>query len=243
MKSFIPWIGGKSQLAKKITGEFPDKFGRYIEVFGGGASVLFSSEKHAKIEVYNDANGDLVNLFRCIKYHREELQKEIRYCLNSREMFSEFRQKLSCAGFTDIQRAAMFYVLVKTSFGADTDSYGCSVKKIGTERFEEIEKRLADVVIEHKDFEELIKQYDRPDALFYCDPPYHTTERHYSEKFSEADHYRLNGVLKALKGRFILSYNDDIFIRELYKNFNIQAVSRSNNLSSGQFKEVIIKNY
>lgn len=75
MKSFIPWIGGKSLLAKKITAEFPDSFGRYIEVFGGGASVLFSSEKHAPIEVYNDANGDLVNLFRCIKYHREELQK------------------------------------------------------------------------------------------------------------------------------------------------------------------------
>lgn len=243
MKSFIPWIGGKSCLAKKITAEFPEKFGRYIEVFGGGASVLFASEKHAKIEAYNDANGDLVNLFRCIKYHREELQREIRYYLNSREMFLDIRQKLSCTGFTDIQRAAMFYVLVKTSFGADADSYGCSVKKIGTERFEEIEKRLADVVIEHKDFEALIKQYDRTDALFYCDPPYHKTEDNYSERFSEEDHYRLNGVLTALKGRFILSYNDDDFVRRLYKDFNIQAVSRCNNLSSGQFKEVIIKNY
>ena len=243
MKSFIPWIGGKSQLAKKITAEFPEKFGRYIEVFGGGASVLFSADKHAKIEVYNDANGDLVNLFRCIKYHREELQKEIRYYLNSREMFGDIHQKLSCSGFTDIQRAAMFYVLVKTSFGANADDYCCSVKKISTGRFEEIEKRLAVVVIEHKDFEQLIKQYDRSDALFYCDPPYHKTEDNYSERFSEADHYRLNGVLRVLKGRFILSYNDDDFIRELYKDFNIQTISRGNNLSSGQFKEVIIKNY
>lgn len=243
MKSFIPWIGGKSLLAKKITAEFPQNFGRYIEVFGGGASVLFSADKHAKFEVYNDANGDLVNLFRCVKYHREELQKEIRYYLNSREMFADIRKRLDCPGFTDIQRAAMFYVLIKTSFGADADSYGCSVKKIGTERFEEIEKRLANVNIEHKDFEALIKQYDRPDALFYCDPPYHTTERHYAEHFSETDHYRLNSVLTALKGRFILSYNDDDFVRELYKSFDIQAVSRQNNLSTGQFKEVIIKNY
>lgn len=45
MKSFIPWIGGKSLLAQKITAEFPADFGRYIEVFGGGASVLFASEK------------------------------------------------------------------------------------------------------------------------------------------------------------------------------------------------------
>lgn len=243
MKSFIPWIGGKSLLAKKIAAEFPNDLGRYIEVFGGGASVLFSSEKHAKIEVYNDANGDLVNLFRCIKYHREELQKEIRYYLNSREMFGDIRQKLSCTGFTDIQRAAMFYVIVKTSFGGDARSYGCFSREIKTDNFADIEKRISSVEIEHKDFEKLIKQYDRTDALFYCDPPYHTTEKHYSEKFSEADHYRLNGVLTALKGRFILSYNDDDFVRELYKDFNIQAISRQNNLSYGQFKEVIIKNY
>ena len=145
--------------------------------------------------------------------------------------------------FTDIQRSAMFYVLLKTSFGADGRSYGCFSREIKTDSFEQVEKRIAGVEIEHKDFEELIRQYDRPDALFYCDPPYHTTEKHYSEKFSEADHYRLNGVLMTLKGRFILSYNDDDFVRELYKDFNIQGVSRPNNLSSGQFKELIIKNY
>ena len=243
MKSFIPWIGGKSLLAKKIKAVFPESFGRYIEVFGGGASVLFSEDRHAPIEVYNDANGQLVNLFRCIKYHPEELQKEIKYYLNSREMFGNIRKRLECPGFTDIQRAAMFYVTVKTSFGADTDTFGCSVKRIDTSGFELIAKRLERVVIEHKDFEALIKQYDRPDALFYCDPPYHTTEKHYSEKFTEADHYRLNAVLTALKGRFILSYNDDDFIRELYKDFNIEAVSRQNNMSSGAFKEVIIKNF
>lgn len=243
MKSFIPWIGGKSQLAKKIKSHFPESFGRYIEVFGGGASLLFSADKHAPIEVYNDANGQLVNLFRCVKYHCEELQREIRFYLNSREMFGDIRKRLECPGFTDIQRAAMYYICVRISFGADTDSFGCAPKSLNTARFEEIEKRLERVVIEHKDFETLIKQYDRPDALFYCDPPYHTTERHYSERFSEADHYRLNAVLTGLKGRFILSYNDDDFVRDLYKNFNIESVSRSNNLSSGAFKEVIIKNY
>ena len=137
----------------------------------------------------------------------------------------------------------MFYVAVKTSFGADTDSFGCSVKRIDTSGFDAVSKRLERVVVEHKDFEALIKQYDRPDALFYCDPPYHTTEKHYSEKFTEADHYRLNGVLKALKGCFILSYNDDEFIRELYKDYNITPLSRQNNLSKGSFKEVIIKNF
>lgn len=243
MKSFIPWIGGKSQLAKRIISEFPEKFERYIEVFGGGASVLFAADKHAPMEVYNDANGQLVNLFRCIKYHREELQREIRYYLNSREMFLYCRDRLDCSGFTDIQRAAMYYLCIKVSFGASVDSFGCAPKGLDTARFEEVEKRLERVLIEHKDFEELIKQYDRPNALFYCDPPYHTTEKHYSERFTEADHYRLNTVLTALKGHFILSYNDDDFVRELYKGFKIVSVERQNNLSKGSFKEVIIKNF
>lgn len=243
MKSFIPWIGGKSLLAKKIIAHFPEGFGRYIEVFGGGGSVLFSADKHAPIEVYNDANGQLVNLFRCIKYHSVELQREIKFYLTSREMFSDIKARLNCPGFTDIQRAAMFYVLVKMSFGADSRTYGCSCKNINTDSFDDIAERLKRVNVEHKDFEALIKQYDRPDALFYCDPPYHTTEDCYEAVFTDTDHYRLNAVLRALKGRFILSYNDDDFVRELYKDFNIVAVERQNNLSSGRFKEVIIKNY
>ena len=52
MKSFIPWIGGKSLLAKKIVSMFPDDFDRYIEVFRGGGSVLFAKDKHAPLEVY-----------------------------------------------------------------------------------------------------------------------------------------------------------------------------------------------
>lgn len=243
MRSFIPWIGGKTLLAKKIIAEFPNDFGRYIEVFGGGASILFAKEKHAKIEVYNDANSELVNLFRCIKYHREELQKEITGYINSREIFYELREHMKCSGFTDIQRAAMFFVMIKISYGADGRTYGCGNKYADTSLFANVEKRLQRVNIEHKDFEELIKQYDRPDALFYCDPPYHTTEKHYAEKFSVDDHYRLNTALKGLKGRFILSYNDDDFIRSLYQNYTIIPVERNNNLSSGTFKELIIKNF
>lgn len=99
------------------------------------------------------------------------------------------------------------------------------------------------VVIEHKDFENLIKVYDRSTALFYCDPPYHGTEKYYDVPFTEADHIRLRDTLAAIKGKFLLSYNDDEFIRELYKGFKIESAERDNNLSSGKYKELIIKNY
>ena len=99
------------------------------------------------------------------------------------------------------------------------------------------------VVIEHKDFENLIKVYDRPKALFYCDPPYHSTEKYYDVQFTEADHIRLRDTLKNIKGKFLLSYNDDEFIRELYNGFKIDAVERQNNISGRRFKELIITNY
>lgn len=69
MNSFITWIGGKNSLKKEICSRIPEKCDRYIEVFGGAAWVLFAKEKHAGMEVYNDANGDLVNLFRVVKCH------------------------------------------------------------------------------------------------------------------------------------------------------------------------------
>lgn len=243
MKSFIPWIGGKSLLASRIVSMFPESFSRYVEVFGGGGSVLFARDKHAKLEVYNDANGDLVNLFRCIKYHREELQREISGYINAREVFEDIKDRRDTRGFTDIQRAAMFYIQIRISYGADARTYGCNSQNMSTDRLPEIEKRLSRVVIEHKDFENLIKVYDRPTGLIYCDPPYHKTERHYSCTFSEDDHLRLKQCLNGVQGAFLLSYNDDEFIRELYGDYDITPVERQNSLSSGMFRELLIKNY
>ncbi len=183
MKSFIPWIGGKTLLAKKIISEFPENFGRYIEVFGGGASVLFAAEKHAKIEVYNDMNGKLVNLFRCLKYHRGEPEREIDGYVNSREVFYDLRERLKCRGFTDIQRASMFFTLIKLSFGANCKDYCCCTRTLDTSRFAQVSERIKNVVIENRDFKELINQYDRPDAFFYCDPPYYRSEKCYTNTF------------------------------------------------------------
>ena len=137
-------------------------------------------------------------------------------------------------------------MLIKISYGADVRTYGCNKKNLSSDYLEKIEQRLnggSGVVIEHKDFESLILVYDRPKALFYCDPPYHKTEKYYDAVFTKDDHERLNTCLKALKGRFILSYNDDEYIRQLYRDFSIIPVQRQNNLSKGMFNELIIKNF
>lgn len=251
MNSFISWIGGKKALRKKIIEQFPGKgdFERYIEVFGGAGWVLFSSDKHAEMEVYNDINGDLVNLFRCVKYHPEELQRELNFLLMSREQFFDAVNQKDMRGLTDIQRAARFWTVIKESFGSDLRSFGVRAKNIESAKdyIVTVSKRLRKVVVENGDFEKILKTYDKDSALFYLDPPYYETEKYYPDRFMPEDHIRLKQCLDKIKGKFILSYNDCEFIRELYAEYIIIEVDRTHNLINREkkprYRELIIKNY
>lgn len=250
MNSFITWIGGKKQLRKKIISLFPEETPeRYIEVFGGAGWVLFGKDVPAgQTEVFNDINSNLINLYRCVKYHAAELQRELNWLFMSREQFCNFKNQINCDGFTDIQRAARYFYLIKASFGGNHKNFGCDTKNIkgSIDYLLEVKDRLERVVIENKSYEDLIKVYDRKKALFYCDPPYHNTEKYYDNSFTEDDHIKLKDCLSKIKGNFILSYNDDDFIRNLYKEFNIKSIERANNLvfkNKGKFKELIITNF
>ncbi len=250
MNSFISWIGGKKLLRKKVLEQFPDPetYGRYIEVFGGAGWVLFSRDKHAPMEVFNDVNGELINLYRVVKYHPEALQKELEWLFMSREQFFDELNR-NTRGLTDIQRAARFFCLIKESFGADCKSFGVRsrVMKKTVDYLKEVSDRLNRVVVENHDFEQLIKTYDRPDALFYLDPPYYEAEKYYPDRFNPEDHGRLRDCLGNIKGKFVLSYNDCQQIRNLYEGYTVIEVDRADNLvnksESRRYKELIIKNF
>uniref|UniRef100_UPI0035A0421E DNA adenine methylase n=1 Tax=Clostridium sp. TaxID=1506 RepID=UPI0035A0421E len=167
------------------------------------------------------------------------------------ELFYDFVSQYNTRGMTDIQKAARFFMLIKTSYGSDYRSYGCVKKDVNVmiKYLTEIQERLSGVVIENKDFQDLLKVYDKEGSLIYLDPPYYGTERYYQVQFSKEDHIRLFDCLKKVKGKFILSYNDCEFIRQLYKDFNMDEVERNHNLL-GKYKdkkhiysELIITNY
>ena len=285
MNSIISWVGGKKALRDLIYQKMPKEFGRYIEVFGGGGWVLFGRRPDAAMEVYNDFNSDLANLFRCVRDQPMAFLKELGFLpLNGRDEFFVLRKFLEQEEFTDafmrqelelaqreltpvqfeeiraillekaqlydIRRAAAFFKVIRYSYGSGCTSYGCQPFDI-RKTFDLIwqgSRRLKDTVIENKDFEELIKQYDRENAFIYCDPPYYLTEGHYAVEFRREDHFRLRDTLKNCQGKFLVSYNDCEFIRELYQDFRIETVSRLNNLaqrydSGCEYAEVLISNY
>ena len=252
MDSFISWIGGKKLLRNEICARFPgEDVGKYVEVFGGAAWVLFHKEKHAKFEVYNDINSHLVNLFKCVKHHPKAIKEELENTLNSREIYNSYKKLYKAESLTDIQRAAKYFYMVKASFGSKVSTFGAKTQDISNaEYLEAFMGRLKKVIIENKPFQALIKQYDRPNTLFYCDPPYFGTERYYDTgdvPFDKTSHEQLAEILRNIKGKVLVSYNNDAYIKKLYRGFNIEEISRPNNLSNkaGQtpYCELLIRNY
>ena len=102
----MSWVGGKKALREEVVKRFPLFYERYVEVFGGGGWVLFHKAPGNDFEVYNDYNGLLANLYRCVRDKPDLLINALKYVLNSREDFDRARLALRRKRTTDIQRAA-----------------------------------------------------------------------------------------------------------------------------------------
>ena len=283
MNSIISWVGGKKALRDLIYLRMPPQYDRYIEVFGGGGWVLFGKPPDKCMEVYNDFNSNLANLFYCVRERPMALIKELSFLpLNSRDEFVTLRKFLTMEEFRsehlseemeivthflkepeaaeirdilmeraavgDVKRAAAFYKIIRYSYGSGCTSYGCQpfdIRKTFTILWE-ANRRLKDTVIENKDFEALIHQYDRPNAFFYCDPPYYEAEDCYAVGFPKEGHQRLHDALLECQGYVMVSYNYCPFIVDLYKEFYIFYTTRPNSMSQtagSEYEEVIITNY
>ena len=254
INSFMAWVGGKKALRDEILARFPRNYKRYIEVFGGAGWVLFHKPPGNDFEVFNDFNGNLVNLYRCVREQPEALRNELRYMLNSRLDFEEMKGLLhSQAVLPDVRRAAYYYALIRYSYAAGTSTFGSQPHAMWN-NFPLIESaagRLQKVVIENKDCVKLIRQYDRPESFFYCDPPYYNADQYYEAVSSDGfDHAGLADALLGIKGKFLLSYNDCPEIRALYDRPGIvvEGISRLSNIAQRyengkQYPELLISNY
>lgn len=254
INSFMAWVGGKKALRDEILARFPRNYKRYIEVFGGAGWVLFHKPPGNDFEVFNDFNGNLVNLYRCVREQPEALRNELRYMLNSRLDFEYMKGMLhSQAVLPDVRRAAYYYALIRYSYAAGTSTFGSQPHAMWN-NFPLIESaagRLQKVVIENKDCVKLIRQYDRPESFFYCDPPYYNADQYYEAVSSDGfDHAGLADALLGIKGKFLLSYNDCPEIRALYDRPGIvvEGISRLSNIAQRyengkQYSELLISNY
>ena len=157
MKSVISYLGGKSRLAKQIINVMP-KHETYVEPFCGAAWVFFAKPP-SNGEILNDANGELVNFWRVIQNHRDEMIDSLQYAVHSRMIF-DIIKKQDPTTLTDIQRAVRFYSLQCMCFGGKTagQSHGVSkgriprLSRVRAERdIETAHERIANAHIENLD--------------------------------------------------------------------------------------------
>lgn len=251
-KSFLKWVGGKSKLARQIIGLMPAHH-CYCEVFGGAGWVLFKKSP-SKVEVINDINGELVNLYRIIKHHPEEFTRQFDHLLIARDEYERFKA-VTPSSLTDIQRAARYYYLVRMGYGGKISSHTFSLDSsrpphINKLKLEEelahANLRLTNVGIENQHYSRILERFDRPTTLFYLDPPYFGCEDYYGKGlFSQADFEKLRDQLISIQGKFILSLNNTPEIKRIFADFHIieTSVHWSLGKESNPANELLIMNF
>ncbi len=216
----IRYHGGKFRLSDWIISHFPSHQ-TYVEPFGGGASVLLAKQP-SRMEVYNDLDDDVVNFFEVLRDQQlaEQLAQMIEHTPYSRTEFlnarADTQDKLEKARRLVI-RAQMGFGSAgatkgNTGFRLDSARGGSDIVKIWKRQPEVILQaaaRLKKVLIENRDAVKVIEDHDRPDTLFFVDPPYVLDTRSmggkaYRHEMTNADHEQLLSVLMSCSGKVIL---------------------------------------
>lgn len=220
MKPPFSYYGGKQKLAKMIISLFPDH-NLYCEPFVGGGAV-FWNKPPSNVEVINDTNKELVNFYRMVKQEYVALESEIKISLHSRDLHRKAQVIYHYPDmFSEIKRAWAVWVLANQSFSSMLDStWGYDIKapatskKIANRRnsfTDEYAIRLQQVQIECADALRIITSRDRPNSLFYLDPPYYNSDCGHYDGYTIEDYENLLKRLSTIEGKFILSsYPSDI---------------------------------
>ena len=218
----IPWLGGKRRLADRLLPLFPGHE-CYVEVFCGGAALYFLRQVPADVEILNDINGELVNLYRVVQNHLEEFVRQFKWALSSRQLF-KWMQAMKPETLTDIQRAARFFYLQQHAFAGkvtgQTFGTATTAPSINLLRIEEnlsaAHLRLASgTTIENLPWSDCVRRYDREHTFFYMDPPYWETEG-YGVAFDWPEYEAISTAMRSMKGKAMLSINDHPAIRECF---------------------------
>ncbi|MCK6496838.1 DNA adenine methylase [bacterium] len=259
------WYGGKFSHLEWLLPLLPACH-HYCEPFAGSAAVLINRDP-SPVETYNDIDGEVVNFFRVLRDHHEELIRSISLTPFSREEFYTAIYGRE-DGISEVERARRFYIKARqTRTGlAQTASLGrwANCKNTsrsgmsgvvsrwlgGSEALDEIAQRLIRVQIENRPAVEVIQLYDCSETLFYCDPPYlHATRgdsNAYGFEMDEAEHKNLAQTLNECKGKIAVSGYDHPLMEKLFPKkrwFKTAGADRTIHSTKSTRQEVLWTNY
>lgn len=234
MHTVIRYPGSKARLADWIIGHFPEHRS-YLEPFLGSGAVLFKKPR-SLIETVNDLDGEVINLFECIRKDPERLAWIIYNTPYARKVY-----EAEVVTEDPYERAVKFCVRENQGYGFRTSERlpGWKRDVCGRERayaalgwcrlpdtVMQAADRLRGVQIECMDAVTLIQGYNHPNVLIYCDPPYvlsSRTGKQYKHEMSDADHERLLQVLLKHKGPALISGYDNEIYRDMLRGWHLET--------------------
>lgn len=263
LKSPVNRFGGKHLLSASLSQKIP-KHVCYVEVFAGAGHLLFA-KRPSQVEVINDTDSLLITFFNVLKSSRK--RKYLIYLLDnmpySRLLWQCIRRRFKIGDYpvNDIERAAQWYFLNRSTFSGDQLRGGFAVPSVtgrnpaqsfrtAIASFDDVAERLQNVTIECLDYADCIQRYDSKDTLFFCDPPYLNVEHYYSkDSFMHDDHYKLADLLHGVKAKVMITHYQNGLYDELYKDWQRYEYSsfKGSHKSDGEVKpkttEVLYTNF
>ena len=246
MRGIIGRTGGKSKIKIKIIDLIPEHK-TFVEAFVGGGSVFFGRKDRSEVEVVNDRDPDIFHIYKDTQELGDQL-KNTDFRANKTK-FERFKKQTKFK--SNKERLQRNIYLSLNSFRSDRKSFNPSKldsQKNPGKNFREsgYQERLKGVKILNQDYDKVIKKFDAPDTFFYLDPPYSRAEANKDFTFNTIDIEDLNKLLRGIKGKFLLSYDDTPAARKVFKGFKISTIKTQYELGEGkkrEVKELLISNY
>ena len=265
LKSPLRYPGGKSRAIKILMPFFPQDFDEFREPFFGGGSVgLYLAQNFGLKQIFaNDLNTDLYCFWQTLKTQNKALIDEIKRTrqthTNGRELYEKLLARRG-ENLSDFQRAVDFFVLNRITFSGVVDCGGYSQKAYESrftpssiERLKNMDGILRNFTFSNQSYERLLQNNGKR-VFIFLDPPYFSASKSklYGKKgdlHANFNHERLCEHLKNTKHRFLLTYDDSEFIRELYKDFyklkyTLQyGMNNFKQTKANKGQELLISNY
>lgn len=243
-RSLLRYPGGKTRGVEFITSFFPPNLDKLLSPFWGGGSIELSVAAKGTEVIGYDVFVPLVEFWQCLQSQPEALATEVEkyYPLPKLQFYS--LQQTQTHFRTKLERAAVFYVLNRSSFSGATLSGGMSPDHprftlTAIERLRSFYN--PNFKVKKADFKDSLNNH--PDTFTYLDPPYWIKSSLYGKKGSTHKDFDHEGLAEILHNRnhWILSYNDCEEIRELYEGFHILTPNWKYGMSNDKSsKEVLI---
>lgn len=236
IKPIVRWPGGKTRLLKHILPLFREH-NLYVEAFGGGLAVMLGKER-SRAEIVNDANGELVNLYRYAQFHLDALIQEVAFTLNSRANLAALVVQ---PGLTGLQRAARFLLRNRMSFGGNGRDFAVTrdaspSRENVLECLRALSARLDKVNVENLPYERLFRLYDRADTLWFLDPPYTAGRTDVYDVWTAETMAEFAGRVDQLQGDWIATVNDCPQNRRLFERHEIVPVTTASGTVSRKIR-------